>query len=311
MMLNNPLTDEFPPDCPVLLTGASGLLGQYFCQQLAILKNFVPVSHRHRVLGFSLAQAIDLRDRRASHALLDSLQPSVIIHAAAATNVDKCENNPAEAVRTNVDMTSHLVEWIKQQTKSVTMVYISTDQLYQGPGPHHERTICPRNVYALTKCAAETIVRGCMHHLILRVNFVGWSSRGAGFVNWFVERLQCGESLTLVEDVKFSPLAVVHVVHVVLRLIGRQVAGTYNVGAAGQGWSKADFGLRLGRELNLDLSSVQIGRMAELGLRAMRPNDMTMDVSAIEAMLGFSLPTMNDTVKQLVSEARSSHPILA
>ena len=311
MFLNRQFPDEFPSHRPVVLTGASGLLGRYFCQQLAALKNFIPVAHSHSVSDVSSAQAVDLRDRGASHALLDSLQPGVIVHAAAETNVEKCEENPAEAVRTNVDVTSHLVEWITQQTKATMLVYISTDQLYQGAGPHDESKICPRNVYALTKCVAETIVRSCQNHLILRVNFVGWSSRGVGFVNWLVQRLQRGESVTLVDDVKFNPLAAAHVVKVILQLIGQQVEGTYNLGAAGQVWSKAEFGLRLGRELGLDLSSIRIGRVAELGLRAMRPNDMSMDISAIEAQLGFSLLSMDDTVKQLASEATSSPSIFA
>ncbi|MGD9850228.1 MAG: NAD(P)-dependent oxidoreductase [Nitrospirales bacterium] len=295
-------------DRRIALTGASGLLGNYFCRQLVNLKGFIPIAHSHPVSGFSLARAVDLRNRDISHALMDSLQPEIIIHAAAETNVEKCEEDPAAAVQTNVDITKHLVDWVQQQSREVVLVFLSTDQLYDGAGPHHENRIWPRNVYALTKCAAETIVRGYPHHLIVRVNFVGWSSRGTGFMNWLVNRLTHGDSLTLVDDVWFNPLSGAHLVNLILQIIGQHVKGTYNVGATGRGWSKAEFGLRLGRDLGLDLSTIRIGKVSDLGLRAMRPNDMTMEVGAVEAVLGYSLPTMEDTVKQLVSESKMPRP---
>ena len=133
--------------------------------------------------------------------MLDVAQPHIIIHAAAETDVEKCEKNPVAAVWSNVDMTNHLVEWIQRQDKEVLLVFISTDQLYHGLGPHDEKKVYPRNVYALTKLAAEGLVRNCPFHLIVRVNFVGWSSRGKGFVSWFIDRVKRHERLTLVEDV--------------------------------------------------------------------------------------------------------------
>ena len=94
---------------------------------------------------------------------------------------------------------------------------------------------------------------------------------------------------------------------IILQLIIRKVQGTYNLGATGPGWSKAEFGLRLGEQLGLDLSRVQIGKMSEMGLCAMRPSDMTMNVQAVEGVLGYPLPSMEDTIRQLVVEAPSAH----
>ena len=299
-----PLTERIHK-APILLTGASGLLGNYVCRQLFSCKNFVPVANTHPVSGFALSRAVDLRNRDRSFALLNSIRPEIIIHAAAETNVEKCEANPIAAVGVNIDITNHLVEWVEQFSRDTLLVYISTDQLYDGPGPHHEDNVYPRNVYALTKFAAEAVTRRCPHHLILRANFVGWSSRGTGFGNWLVDRLTRHEPLTLVDDVKFNPLAANDLVNLILQLISQQVRGIYNVGAAGPGWTKAEFGLKLGGELGLDLSSVRIGKMSEMGLRAMRPNDMTMNVDAIEAVLGGSLPKIEDTVTQLVSERKA------
>lgn len=292
-------------DRRMVLTGASGFLGSYVCQKLVNFKNLIPVSHTHPVSGFSLGQSLDLSEREVCHALLNSVRPEVIIHAAAETNVEKCEQNPPVAIRTNVDMTHHLVEWVREQVQKPFLVFISTDQLYNGPGPHREDNIFPRNVYALTKYAAEAIVKRCPNFLILRVNFVGWSPRRTGLVNWFLEGVQRQESLVLVDDVKFNPLAAADLVNLILQLIGRRVRGTYNLGASGHTWSKAEFCFRLGKELGLDLSTVRVGRLRELAFKAMRPCDMTMDVGPVEAVLDYPLPTLEDSVKQLVCEAKT------
>ena len=305
MIVPKKILPAWMAESPIVLTGASGLLGSHFCRQLSNFRNLVPVSFSHPVTGFSHTRVVDLRDRQGSHRLLETIQPRIILHCAAETNVEKCEKTPAAAVRANVDMTNYLVEWIQRYSRDTLLVFISTDQVYHGEGPHQEQYIYPRNVYALTKCAAESLVRSCPRHLILRANFVGWSPRGAGFVNWLFDRLTSGEPLTLVEDVKFNPLSAEDLVVIVLELICRQVQGTFNVGAGGPGWSKAEFGFRLGGELGLNLNGIHVGKIHELGLCAMRPNDMTMDVRAAETALSRSLPTMEDTIFRLVSEAKA------
>ena len=80
----------------------------------------------------------------------------------AETNVDLCETDPQLAWQANTSIVKNLVECIKfiyQQTGHNAHQYISTDQLYNGIGPHIEESGDPINVYGLSKYAGELIAQ--------------------------------------------------------------------------------------------------------------------------------------------------------
>ncbi len=89
---------------------------------------------------------------------IKKLSPDVIIHCAAKTNVDWCEQNKLEAFRVNCLGTSNIVDAFPKGL----LVYISTSHVFDGYGwyPYSESHIPnPINVYGITKYAAETISR--------------------------------------------------------------------------------------------------------------------------------------------------------
>ena len=87
----------------------------------------------------------DVRDRHAIELALQNTD--VIINAAAMKRVETCEENPAEAIKTNCLGTINIVETIQKYNLPVeTMVGISSDK-----GVH------PVNVYGSTKMIQEKI----------------------------------------------------------------------------------------------------------------------------------------------------------
>ena len=285
----------------IVITGASGFLGGHLLRAMDQVAGVVAVTGRNAVTASKARVcSVDLTDRVAVHDALESIRPAVILHAAAETRVDFCEASPAQAVAANVDATAALVDWILLRSPRTRFVYVSTDQVYDGKGPHEEAHVHPVNVYGISKLAAEQVAAACAHHLVVRTNFVGWSPQGRGLAEWLVRTLEARQAVTLVEDVMFNPLEATMLSRLIIELICSGAHGTLNLGASGQAWSKARFGFELARGLDLDLTLVSVASVDTLRLPARRPRDMSMAVGRCERLLGRTMPSMDEVMEQLL-----------
>jgi O-antigen biosynthesis protein WbqV len=101
-------------------------------------------------MGFSeklVAKLGDIRDRRRVETLMRSYRPEVVLHAAALKHVPLMEDNPTEAVLTNVLGTINVAECARSAGAS-RLVLISTD-----------KAVSPTNVMGASKRAAELFVQ--------------------------------------------------------------------------------------------------------------------------------------------------------
>lgn len=88
---------------------------------------------------------------------VSSVNPDVIIHCAAMTDVGWCEENEKEAFMVNARSTSHVLESFGGK-----FIYLSTVHVFNGNKyfPYSERhEPSPVNVYGLTKLAGEMITK--------------------------------------------------------------------------------------------------------------------------------------------------------
>jgi FlaA1/EpsC-like NDP-sugar epimerase len=124
----------------VLVTGAGGSIGSELCRQI---HRFEPAelmmldrdeSALHAVQLSLLGRALldspdlilaDLRDRARIRAIIKERQPQVVFHAAALKHLSLLEQNPAEAIKSNVWGTLNLLEAAGAVEKFVN---ISTDK---------------------------------------------------------------------------------------------------------------------------------------------------------------------------------------
>ena len=278
----------------VLVLGARGLLGTSLCPILA--------AKGHQILRQSRRPGLDLQfnpsDVCAWHAILSNYQPDIVINLAAATDVDRCESHPQWAYDANVSPVTSFVRGVREAAVEPHFVQISTDQLYNGDGPHVEDAVRPCNVYALTKLTAELALLNCSS-TILRTNFFGASRtpERCSFSDWVVSSLRACERITVFNDVLFSALHLDYLCEIISQVILSPACGTFNFGTR-DGISKADFAFELAHQLGLSTDNMQIGSLAERKLRAKRPLDMRLNSSRFETTFHASSPTMSDQIKK-------------
>ena len=120
-----------------LVTGPKGFVGARIMQMLD---------------GAVAAPSLRDMDESAVRRLVETVQPDVIVHTAAISDIGTCEKNPEASHRANVE----LPLWLAKT--GIKTVAFSSDQVYSGcsgSGPYPEEEVCPANLYARHKLEME------------------------------------------------------------------------------------------------------------------------------------------------------------
>ncbi|PWR69598.1 UDP-N-acetylglucosamine 4,6-dehydratase (inverting) [Methanospirillum stamsii] len=139
----------------ILITGGTGSFGNAFTSRL--LNNHNPHSiriySRGEYLQWKMQQKFsdnrlrffigDVRDKNRLNRALNDVD--IVVHAAALKQVPACEYNPIEAVRTNIDGTTNLIDASIDNSVERLMA-LSTD-----------KAVHPVNLYGATKMVAEKL----------------------------------------------------------------------------------------------------------------------------------------------------------
>lgn len=293
---------------PILLVGGSGMLGSTLAP---LLRASAPVLvHGHQAHADVRA---DVTDESQAHTLLESSRPAAIVNLAGHTNVDACERQLNKAYRLNVRIVENLVSWISVQDSPPVFIHISTDQLYDGEGPHREDNVTISNAYALTKYAGELAALR-VPSTVLRTNFFGPSrcANRASFTDWLLAGLRGSQALKVFDDLCFSPLSMTTLCRAISAVLSCPVKGVFNLGAK-DGMSKADFAFAFAKALDLPTACMQRTTTNQVDfLRTYRPKDMRMDCQAFESAFNLHLPFLAQEVQLTCEEyRRETDPTLA
>jgi len=279
----------------VLVLGARGLLGSTLVPFLVTREYEVKTHSRH---GDADLEG-DLSRYPKAERVLSEAGPELIVNLVALTNVDQCEASPNEAYLTNVKTVENIVAWIRSQDIPPHLVHMSTDQVYDGEGPHAEERVMLRNYYAFSKCAGEIAAAG-VPSTILRTNFFGQSrcAKRVSLSDWLFRSLSRGDAIEVFEDVLFTPLSMDTLSEIIELVMRKRATGVFNVGSC-EGMSKADFAFAFAEEWNfatttMARTSIDQGQF----LKAYRPKDMRMDSSKFEKVFGVQLPLLRHEISR-------------
>lgn len=279
----------------ITVFGSSGLLGSSLVPHLR--------GCGHDVRGISRKQCggglLDLKNADQVGEVLDATNPDVVINLAALANVDECERNPQLAYLANVRIVENLASWIGKRAHGCHLVQISTDQVYDGPGPHSEGDITLSNYYGFSKFAGELASAG-VSSTVVRTNFFG-PSQCAGrtsLSDWLWQSLNEERPISVFDDILFSPLSLRRLVELLEILSARRERGVFNLGSK-RGMSKADFAFAFAEVLSLPTRNMSRSVSGKNNLVAYRPKDMRMDATRFENIFGIQLPTFQEEIQSM------------
>ncbi len=244
----------------ILVTGAKGQLGVELLDILGLA---------HEVIGLDLPE-LDITSPSAADQVAD-LRPAWVVQAAAATDVDGCERNPAWAQAVNGEGTRHVADGCRRA--GAGMLYLSTDFVFDGRkgSPYTEADEpAPLSAYGRSKLAGEEITKALAPRwAIVRTAWL-FGVSGRNFVKAIVQKAMAGETLRVVDDQVGSPTYARDLALALAELLSRELTGVYHVTNAGScSWHA--FARAILTQAGLASASLLAITSAELGRPAPRP----------------------------------------
>ncbi len=260
----------------VVVTGAGGLLGKRIVQAfkdhevVGVYHSSQPETSPFLILDLS---SLNLRP-------IEELSPDIIIHAAALTDVDKCEREPELARLLNVDVTREIVK-VSKRTNAF-LVYISTDYVFDGTRGNYreEDETNPVNFYGLTKLEGEKLVRD-VDSLVVRTSTPYGSNPASGkdnFALWLLKKLKAGERVNALVDQVTSPTLNTNFSLMLREAVDKRIKGVLHLAGRSQ-VSRYDFSLALARTFGLNETLINPAHFNEMKWFAKRPMNSSLDVS--------------------------------
>lgn len=197
----------------ILITGGSGVLGQYLNCHLSRFNEILTLYHTKEgnCHKFNNAKA-DVNDSLRLRHLFAMFRPNTVIHTAAISNpVLPPHITPAEVYKTNVKATADIAELCNHV--NAKMIYISTDLVYagyRGSFLKEDAKLIPASLYAETKLMGEKKTEDLAeNYLILRTALLyGFGlNKAENFFNYMYRNFKSGKPVRLFKDQYRSPLS--------------------------------------------------------------------------------------------------------
>ncbi|GAB3394589.1 SDR family oxidoreductase [Azotobacter armeniacus] len=292
----------------ILLLGANGQVGWELQRALVPLGPLHICDRNHA----------DLDRPESLTALVEQIQPQVIVNAAAYTAVDRAESDEACSRRVNAESVGVLAG--AAQKCGAWLVHYSTDYVFDGSKAiayEEDDPVAPLSVYGQTKLEGEQAIQasGCKH-LILRTSWV-YAARGSNFVKTMLRLAAEREELRVIADQIGSPTSAELIADVTAlmlqrfdhdRALAEKAAGTYHLVAAGEtNWhGYARFVIAraaaLGMPLKATPDDIHAIGTADYPLPARRPANSRLDTSKLRRTFGLHLPQWEYHVERMLQE---------
>jgi len=199
----------------IVIFGANGMLGH-------ALQPVFPHAH------FFLHGDVDITDEGLVMKTLKRHGPSVVINAAAYTDVDGCEDNRNYANAVNGCGPGHIASACAEI--GATLVHYSTDYVFNGTGPEYREHDSPNpvNAYGKSKLLGEIWVKKNMEDFrIIRTSWL-FGDHGKNFVDLMLSLSRQIPVVRIVNDQFGQPTYTVDLARKTPEIIRRE-PGVYHI----------------------------------------------------------------------------------
>jgi dTDP-4-dehydrorhamnose reductase len=293
----------------VLITGASGLLGQAVSEKFLGHYEIIAVVNRTglNIKSDSLIQhKADLTDKSQTRQLIEKYSPDVVINSAAWVDVDGCENDRDRALSTNYTIVENLAEsCMKQDTY---FVQISTDYIFDGVDhpAKPDDTPSPLNYYGQTKLLAESYIKeNHSNFLIARTcALIGSPNQGqTNLLNYFYDGLNSGKTIAAPNNLFSNPIWVDHLADLILEAVNKHLTGIIHLGGA-EYLSRYDFALIFADIFGFDRNLINPVSANNQNRPAKRPQYAGLDIESTKKLFDTDFQLIRDALRQMITLIR-------
>ncbi|MEA5571345.1 NAD(P)-dependent oxidoreductase [Calothrix sp. UHCC 0171] len=270
----------------LLITGVSGFLGYHVCQLASVSTQpqweiyGTYFSHDIQIPGIKLIKT-NLAHYQSLKQIFAQIQPDAVIHTAAISQPNYCQNHPEESHAVNVTASINIAELCAE--KSIPLAFTSTDLVFDGKNAPYKETdaVNPVNLYGEQKVLAEQgmltkypLTAVCRMPLM----FGKHTPTATSFLQNFIQTLTAGKELNLFIDEFRTPASGNTAATGLLLVLTKNFQGIINLGGK-ERISRYDFGQLMVKTFNLPVTGLKACRQADVKMSAPRPQDVSLDSS--------------------------------
>lgn len=287
---------ERKKDFRLLITGADGMMGS----------DIVPILKREFTVIPTDKSDMDVTDEDQIERVFEDVSPDVVIHMAALTDLDYCEDHPTAAELVNHQGTRNVAQACLDS--GAKMIYVSTSGIFSGKKENAYGEVDipkPKNVYGVSKYRGELAIRellGDDRWMILRAGWLfGGGKRDIKFVGKIYKLCHERDELSAVNDIFGSPNYTLDIGQLLLYLITNEHRGVFHVGNDGIA-TRYDIACEIVKLADVDCT-VKAVPSTEFPTRAPRP-----PMEAIRndnlAMIGYRMRPWREALKDYIQRLK-------
>jgi len=288
----------------ILITGSNGLLGQKIvklCLERGL--NFIATSKgdnrnpdcpKEKFLSMDISESLEINK------IFQFYYPTHVIHTAAITNVDYCEDHIEECQRVNVLSTTFLMNACIEFKSHFQL--LSTDFVFDGIKGNYSETdeVNPLSVYAKSKVDGENFLLQSIYKnwSIVRTIIVygeGHNLSRSNIVLWAKEALKSGNDLTIVDDQFRAPTWADDLAWACIAILEKEKNGIYHI-CGPETMSIVDLVYRIADHFKLPKNKIIPIQSNTLNQAAHRPPKTGFNLLKSQTELEYNPKTLEETL---------------
>jgi dTDP-4-dehydrorhamnose reductase len=284
----------------LLITGASGFLGWKISR---IAKSDWTVfgtsfSHSLSIQDVTL-MTVDLTLFRDLKRLFDDVKPDAVIHTAAITNPDFCQQNRTLSHKINTQVPINIADFCS--VLGIPCLFTSSDLVFDGLKPPYSEDDEPSPIsyYGEQKAMAEAGMKERYPSTVICRMPLMFGDPGpvaSSFIQPMLHAIQSGKTVNLFTDEFRTPVSGRDAAKGLLIALDKR-PGMIHLGGP-EKISRYEFGKLLCESLGLSNARLNPCRQQDLKMSAPRPSDVSLDSSKARA-LGFNPKSLKEEMEAL------------
>jgi dTDP-4-dehydrorhamnose reductase len=293
----------------ILVTGASGFLGYHLLPMLCKNYSVDAIYYRQK---FELPHVnwhkLNLLEEKELKQAIETIRPDAIIHAAAISNPNVCEEHVTLSHYINVYATVSIAQYCK--SINIPLIFISTDLVFNGTmGDYSENDFCfPVSKYGTQKLEAEEFINeNEQNSLICRLPllFGIGPEYSINFLGDWLKKLADKEEIIAFSDefrstisVNWAARGIVSALAYMLDKSSVHKEKIFHLGGP-ECISRYNFARLIADVFGFDDKNIVPKLRSELPMPAPRPENVSLNSSLASDVLQFCPPALSDQLFEI------------
>jgi len=289
----------------ILITGGSGLLGQYLNLELSKENNILSLYNNNigNCTDFKSVK-IDITNFQLIEKIFENFLPNIVVHTASISNPQSADKlNPKIVYDVNVNATKKIAELSeKYQAK---LIYSSTDLVYagyRGSMLKEDAKLIPISIYAETKLMGEVKIQETFdNYLILRMALMfGFGiNHSMNHFSQMYEDLKNNKKIKLFYDQFRTPVSLLEAARIIGSLCNNDIKGEIINTGGKERLSRVELGEILCDNARLDKSLIEKISMEEFKDLPMVA-DVSMNTEKLQSY-GIKIKSVEESINEILN----------